>query len=149
MSEVKDAIGDGLVSIVGSGNVLNEPAILEKYSRDQSFTPPRKPNYVVKPKSLEEVQGVVRLANEQLMPVIPYSSGTDFHGGAVPNQGGILVDLSQMNQITEFDTHFWYVTVEPGVTFAQLNQEIAKQGFRIPTPLMTPPSASVLTTYVE
>jgi FAD/FMN-containing dehydrogenase len=149
MSEVKDAIKDGLVSIIGLKNVLSDPVILEKYSRDQSFTPPRKPNYVVKPKTLEDLQGIVRLANEQLMPLIPYSSGTDFHGGAVPNQGGILVDLSQMNQISEFDTHSWWVTVEPGVTFSQLNQEIAKQGFRIPTPLMTPPSASVLTTYVE
>lgn len=149
MSEVKDAIEGGLATIVGSGSVLTETAILEKYSRDQSFTPPRKPNYVVKPKTLEELQGIVRLANEQLMPIIPYSSGTDFHGGAVPNQGGILVDLSQMNQIPELDTHFWWVTVEPGVTFAQLNQELAKQGFRIPAPLMTPPSASVLTTYVE
>lgn len=149
MSEVKDAIKDGLVSIIGSKNVFTELAILEKYSRDQSFTPPRKPNYVIKPKTLEELQGITRLANEHLIPLIPYSSGTDFHGGAVPNQGGILVDLSQMNQISEFDTHYWWATVEPGVTFAQLNQEIAKQGFRIPTPLMTPPSASVLTTYVE
>jgi FAD/FMN-containing dehydrogenase len=149
MSEGKDVIRDGLAAIVGSQNVLTESATLEKYSRDQSFTPPRKPNYVVRPKTREEIQGIIGLANEQLMPLIPYSSGTDFHGAAVPNQGGILVDLSQMNQIPEYDTHHWWVTVEPGVTFAQLNQKIAKDGFRIPTPLMTPPSASVLTTYVE
>ena len=149
MSEVKDAIKDGLDSIVGSKNVFTEPATLEKYSRDQSFTPPRKPNYVVKPKTLEEAQGIVRLANEQLMPVVPYSSGTDFHGGAVPNHGGILVDLSQMNKMSEIDTHFWYVTIEPGVTFARLNEELGKHGFRVLVPLLAPPSASVLTTYVE
>jgi len=149
MSEVKDAIKDGLKSIVGSKNVFTEPATLEKYSRDQSFTPPRKPNYVVKPKTLEEVQGIVRLANEQLMPVIPYSSGTDFHGGAVPNHGGILVDLSQMNKTSELDTHLWGVTVEPGVTFAQLKQELDKHGLRVLAPLMAPPSASVLIAYVE
>jgi FAD/FMN-containing dehydrogenase len=149
MSEVKDALKDGLVSIAGAKSVLTDAATLQKYSRDQSFTPPRQPNYVVKVKTLAELQGVVKLANEQRIPVIPFSSGTDFHGGAVPNQGGILVDLSQMNQISEFDTHFWWVTVEPGVTFVQLNKEIAKKGFRIATPIMTPPSASVLTTYVE
>jgi len=149
MSEVKDAIKDGLAEIAGSKNVLTEPAILDKYSRDQSFTPPRKPNYVAKPKTLEEVQGIVRLANEQLMPVIPYSSGTNFHGGTIPNHGGILVDLSQMNKISELNTHLWYVTVEPGVTFTQLKQELDKHGLRILVPLMTPPSASVLTTYLD
>jgi len=149
MSEVKDATKDGLKSIVGSKNIFTEPATLEKYSRDPSFTPARKPNYVVKPKTLEEVQGIVRFANEQLMPVIPYSSGTNFHGGAVPNHGGILVDLSPMNKMSELDTHFWYVSIEPGVTFAQLNGELGKRGFRVLVPLLAPPSASVLTTYVE
>lgn len=149
MSEVKDAIKDGLEAIVGSKAVFTELVVLEKYSRDQSFTPARKPNYVAKPKTLAEVQGIVRFANEQLMPVIPYSSGTDFHGGAVPNHGGILVDLSQVNKISELDTHFWWVTVEPGVTFAQLKQELDKVGLRVLVPLMAPPSASVLATYVE
>ena len=54
MSEVKDTIKDGLATIVGSKSILTEPSILDKYSRDQSFAPPRKPNYVVKPKTLEE-----------------------------------------------------------------------------------------------
>ena len=149
MIEAKDAIKDGLGKIGGSGAVSTEPTVLERYSRDQSFTPPRKPNYVVKPKKLEELQSIIKFANEQLMPVIPYSSGTNFHGGAVPNHGGILVDLSQMNNISELDTYFWWVTVEPGVTFAQLNEELGKRGFRVLVPLMAPPSASVLATYVD
>ena len=149
MSEVTDAIKDGLAAIVGTQNVFTEPAILEKYSRDQSFTPPRKPHYVVKPKDLAKLQGVIKFANERPMPVVPYSSGTDFHGGAVPDQGGILVDLSQMNRISELSTDFWYVTVEPGVTFARLKQELDKVGLRMLVPLMTPPSASVLVTYNE
>jgi len=149
MSEVKDTIKDGLEAIVGAKSVFTEPAILEKYSRDQSFTPPRKPTYVVKPKNLEELQSIVRLANEQLMPIVPYSSGTDFHGAAVPSQGGTLVDLSQLNRISELSDHYWYVTVEPGVNFAQLQSEVAKKGLRVLVPLMTPPSASVLVTYLE
>ncbi|MFC2031775.1 FAD-binding oxidoreductase [Chloroflexota bacterium] len=149
MSETKDGILEKLGVIVGSINVSAEPAMLESYSRDQSFTPPQKPNYVVMPKKVKEVQEIVRLANQQLMPVIPYSSGTDFHGAAVPNQGGILVDLSRMNKIVELDTLNWHVTIEPGITFAQLSQEVGKQGFRVLTPLLTPPSASVLSTYLE
>ena len=72
MSEVKDAIKERLASIVGAQNVFSEPAVLERYSRDQSFTPPRKPKYVVKPKELAQLQEIVKFANEKLMPIIPY-----------------------------------------------------------------------------
>ncbi len=149
MSEVKDAIKDGLKKAVGAKSVSTEPAVLDKYSRDQSFTPPRRPHYVVKPKTLEELQNVVRFANEQLMPVIPYSSGTNFHGGAVPNHGGILVDLSQMNKTSDLDTYLHWISIQPGVTFAQLQAEMGKHGLRTLVPLMAPPSASVLATYVD
>jgi FAD/FMN-containing dehydrogenase len=149
MSEVKDAIKEGLEAIAGSKGVFNDPATLDKYSRDQSLTPPRKPSYVVKPRTLAEVQDVVRLANEHVMPVVPYSSGTDFHGAAVPDHGGILADLGQMNRISELSAHLWSVTVEPGVTFAHLKKELDKHGLRVQVPLLTPPSASVLVTYLE
>jgi len=139
----------GLAAIVGSGDVFTQSNILKKYSRDQSFTPARKPNVVVKPETLEEVRGIINFANENLLPVVPYSSGTSFQGAAVPDHGGILVDLSQMNNTSELDTHLWSVTLEPGVTFAQLQKELAKHGLRVQVPLMTPPSASVLTTYLE
>ena len=149
MSEVKDAIKDGLNKIVGAKGVSSDTATLEKYSRDQSFTPARKPHYVVKPKSLEELQNIVKFANEQLMPLVPRSSATDFHGGSVPTQGGIVVDLSQMNKISELDTFYHWVSIGPGLTFAQLKEELDKHDLRLPTPLMAPPSASALISYVE
>ena len=149
MSQDNDTIREKLEAIVGSERVFTDPEVLKKYARDQSFTPPRKPSYVVTPNKLAEVQDVIRLANELLMPVVPYSSGTDFHGAAVPTQGGILLDLSQLNLISELSDHFWYVTVEPGVTFAQLKQELDKHGLRVMVPLLSPPSASVLVTYLE
>jgi FAD/FMN-containing dehydrogenase len=47
-----------LTKIVGSENVVDTPAVLEAYSRDDSFTRPMKPLLVVKPKNSEEVQGI-------------------------------------------------------------------------------------------
>jgi hypothetical protein len=48
---------DQLISIVGTENVIDDPEILDAYSRDNSFTPPMKPRLVVKPKNTDEVQG--------------------------------------------------------------------------------------------
>ena len=145
----EQAIKKELTKLLKAKNVSDEPAILEDYSRDQSFVRPRKPNFVVWPTNVEEVQGIVNIANQYKMPIIPYSSGKDFAGATIPNQGGILVDLSRMNQISEIDTFNWMATFAPGVTFKQLNAELAKHGLRASAPLATPPSASVLSTYLE
>jgi FAD/FMN-containing dehydrogenase len=148
-TEAKTGIFEQLSAIVGAANVSNDPAVLEKYAKDQSFTPARKPHFVVKPAKAEEIQAIVKLANQTLMPVVPFSSGTSFTGAAVPSVGGILIDLSRMNKILDVDTIHWHATVEPGVTFAQLNAELKKHNLRVQVPLVAPPSASVLGTYLE
>jgi len=148
-TEAKTDIFAQLSAIVGAANASKDPTVLEKYSKDQSLTSACKPNFVVKPGRAEEIQAVVKLANQTLMPVIPFSSGTSFTGAAVPTVGGILIDLSRMNKILDVDTIHWHATVEPGVTFAQLNAELKKHNLRVQVPLMTPPSASVLSTYLE
>jgi FAD/FMN-containing dehydrogenase len=53
---------DELIKIVGAENVINDPITLDVYSRDHSFTAPRKPLIVVKPKNADEVQGIVTWA---------------------------------------------------------------------------------------
>ena len=146
---MSDIILKGLTTIVGKANVSDDPSVLEAYSRDQSFVPARKPNYVVRPGKVEEVEEIVRLANSIPMPVIPFSSGTDFHGGAVPVQGGILMDLRRLNKIGYIDERNWNALVEPGVTYAQLQAELDKRHLRVATPLTSPPSASILVDYME
>jgi len=70
----KPSILEQLAAIVGAANVSADPAVLEKYSRDQSLTPARKPHFVAKPKNVEEIQAIVKLANQLLVPVVPFSS---------------------------------------------------------------------------
>jgi FAD/FMN-containing dehydrogenase len=149
MIQTTDTFKDRLTEIVGAGSVFDDATTLEKYSRDQSFTSPCKPNYVARPANIEQLQEIVRYANEVHLPIVPYSSGTNCMGGAVPSIGGILVDLSGMKKISEFSSHFWHVTVEPGVTFLELQKEILKENLRVQVPLHTPPSASVLTAYLD
>jgi len=147
MSQV---IKTSLTAIAGAANVLDDEETLEAYSRDQSFARPCRPSFVVRVDTADKVQSVVRLANEVGMPVVPYSSGTDFHGGAVPSLGGSLIlDMSLMKQVTELDVHHWTVTVNPGVTFRELNDRLAAVNLRVQVPLMAPPNASVLATYLD
>ena len=78
-----------LIKIVGAGNVSSDQAILEKYSRDMSFVNPVKPDYVVKPRSADDIEKLVNLAREAGIPLVPVSSGPPhFRGDTVPGVGG-------------------------------------------------------------
>jgi len=138
-----------LAQLIEAKNISTDATVLERYSRDQSFVTPRKPNYVVWPENTNDVQNIIKAASQYKLPVVPYSSGKNFVGASIPSEGGILVDLSSMKAISQIDEINWNVTVEPGVTFKQLNAELTNHGLRVSCPLMTPPSASVLSTYLE
>ena len=143
------ATKEELVGIVGSEYVVDDPETLEKYSKDYSLVQPRMPSYVVFPKNTEEIQGVVKYANEHLIPVTPHSSGVSFYGAGIPSQGGIILDLTRMNKILEVDGRNKKVKVEPGVTWAQVQDELEKQGLMVCNPLLPHPSKSVLTCAME
>ena len=147
MAEKKDE----LVKIVGAENVVDDPGTLDVYSRDHSFTLPRKPLMVVKPKNADEVQGIVRWANQTRTPLVPVSSGMPhFRGDSIPGtEGAVIVDLSGMNRIILMDRRNRVTIVEPGVTFSQLQPELAKEGMRLSMPLLPRASKSVLGSVLE
>ena len=100
---------DKLRSIVGAENVSDDPLDLICHERDL-YTPVSKrflgavatPAIIVMPKNTEEVQGVIRVANEYKIPITPFSFGTNMGGAAVPSiEGSILLDLRRMNRILE------------------------------------------------
>ena len=140
-----------LVEIVGSENVFDDPETLEKYSSDYSFVPPRKPMWVVKPGSSDEVQKIVNAANEYKIPLVPCSSGPPrFRGDTVPVLGGsAVIDLSRMNEIITINRRNKIVAVEPGVTFEQLVPKLKKHGLRLYMPLLPRRTKSALTSALE
>lgn len=146
-----EKIKEKLAEIVGAENVGDDPKILEEYSWDHSFVPPRKPSYVVYPQSAGEIQRIVKFANERVMPLTPISSpgGPRFHGDTVPTLGGIVVDLSKMNKILRIDCRNKVTIIEPGVTFNQLRSELKEHGLRPYTPLLPRATKSVLASYLE
>jgi hypothetical protein len=142
---------DDLIKIVGVENVIDAPEILEVYSQDQSFVLPMDPWFVVRPKNLDEVQGIVKWANETNTPLVPVSSGPPhFHGDTVPSvTGAVIVDLSRMKRIIRIDRRNRMALIEPGVTYRQLQPELAKGGLRVSTPLLPRANKSVIASLLE
>jgi FAD/FMN-containing dehydrogenase len=142
LTKRKDMILDELVSIVGQENATAAKHIRYAYSYDLSFVTPKLPDYVVMVHTVEQIQDVLRLANREGIPVIPYTGGTNIGGLTIPERGGILLDLKRMNRILEIDPESLVAVVEPGVSHAQLATELAKHNLRFGWPV-GPPSASV------
>jgi len=142
---------DELRKIVGAENVLDDPETIEVYSKDESFVPPRKPRLVVKPKNVDEVQGIVKWANQTSTPLVPISSGPPrFRGDTVPTlPEAVIVDLSGMKRIIKTDRRNRVAIVEPGVTFGQLQPELVKEGLRLTMPLLPRSTKSVVTSLLE
>ena len=142
---------EDFANIVGAEHVVDDEKTLQAYAGDGRFASPGLPWSVVRPKNIEEVQGIVKLANETNMPIIPVSSpgGPRFHGGTIASQGGVMLDLSGMNRILNIDRKDRMAVIEPGVTFDQFDGELRKHGLRAFKPLMPRGTKSVLASYLE
>jgi 4-cresol dehydrogenase (hydroxylating) flavoprotein subunit len=110
---------------VGDKWVISDFAELEKYHDPYPVEAPGHfaPAAVVAPGNVEEVQAVVRIANETRVPLSPISTGkNNGYGGAAPRlTGTVVVDLGKrMNRILEVNERFGYALVEPGVSYFDL-----------------------------
>jgi FAD/FMN-containing dehydrogenase len=139
------------MQIVGSGQAIQDSAVLDSYASDISFVNSIKPKYVVKPQNSQAVQELIKMANEAQVPLIPVSSGAPhFRGDTVPAIGGsIIVDLSGMKKIIFVDRPRRVAMVEPGVTFEELIPAVEKEGLRLNMPLLPRKSKSVLASMLE
>jgi len=91
-----------LCEIVGEKNATDMKHIRYAYSYDLSFVSPKLPDYVVMPTSVEQVQEVMKFANQEKISVTPFTAGTNIGGLCIPENGGILLDMKRMNQIIRF-----------------------------------------------
>jgi len=106
--------------------------VREQHGRDESsFTVPP-PSAVVFAESTGDVAEVLRLGSEYSVPVIPFGVGSSLEGHLLAVQGGISVDVSRMNQVLAINAEDLTVTVQPGVTRKQLNEEIKSTGLFFP-----------------
>ncbi|MHA1278091.1 MAG: FAD-binding oxidoreductase [Candidatus Helarchaeota archaeon] len=109
-----------LEKIVGKNYVTDRIEERSFYSSDSSAEKPSLSDYVVMPGSTMEIQKIVRLANQEKIPITPRTGGLTLSGLAIPYGGGILLDLKRMNKIIEINKNSMYAVIECGVTTGQL-----------------------------
>ena len=108
-------------------------AVREQHGRDESpFTHVPPPAAVVFAESTQDVADAVKLAAQYKVPVIPFGVGSSLEGHLLAVQGGISLDVSRMNKVLSVNAEDLTVTVQPGVTRKQLNDEIKNTGLFFP-----------------
>ena len=106
--------------------------VREQHGRDESSFAAPPPAAVVFAESTADVSAVVALASEYRAPVIPFGVGSSLEGHLLAVQGGISIDLGRMNKVLSINAEDLTVTVQPGVTRKQLNDEIKSTGLFFP-----------------
>lgn len=133
-----------LEEIVGKDFVSNRPEELYIYSMDPGASLPRRVDFVVMPKNVEEVQKIVKLANEEKIPIVPMGGGLTLSGLIIPVKGGIVLDTKRMNQILEVNELSRYALIEAGVTTGQILSFLKENHPELQPPVPdAPPSATV------
>ena len=86
------------------------------YGRDPGLTDSHSPDYVVLPKTTRHVQDIVKLANEERIPVVPMGGGLALSGLVIPYRGGIVIDMKRMRRILAVNENARSVIVEGGTS---------------------------------
>ena len=120
------ALYDSLVKIVGKDFVSDQKEERYFYARDGGLMPPHEPDFVVMPKTTEEVQEIVKLANREKVPIVPKGAGLALTGLVIPQRGGLVLDMKRMDRILEVNEKARYVVVEAGVTQGVLKSYLQK-----------------------
>jgi glycolate oxidase len=128
--EIKVKLG----KIVGQKNLTFDPEKMEDYSHDEFSLKEiaKMPELVIKPSTTEEVAEILRLANEEMVPVTPRGGATGMAGGCVPFYGGIVLSLENMNRILEIDLNNQMAVVEAGVTLSEFYKAVEDAGLFFP-----------------
>ncbi len=114
-------------------NCSTAQVVREQHGRDESaFTTVPPPAAVVFAESTQDVSDAVRLCAQYQVPVIPFGVGSSLEGHLLAVQGGISIDLMRMNKVLSINPEDLLVTVQPGVTRKQLNEEIKSTGLFFP-----------------
>ncbi len=121
--ELRALLGDRLTTSRG---------VREHHGKDESYYPYAPPDAVVFAHSTEEVRDIINICRRHKTPMIPYGVGTSLEGHTLAINGGVCVDLSQMNKVLAIHAEDLDCTVQAGVTRKQLNEEVRHTGLFFP-----------------
>jgi glycolate oxidase len=133
-NKVNQGILNDLQKMVGKDNMIIDREEMIDYSHDEfSLSDISKfPDVVVKPKSPEEISGILKLANREKIPVTPRGGASGLCGGCVASFGGIVLSLERMNRILEVDVANQMAVVEAGVRLMDFYTAVEETGLFFP-----------------
>lgn len=152
MAPSQAKIIEQIARIVGARNVVTEPSRLDEFSWDAlsegRLHPENRPEIVlplclVTPGTTAEVGRIVRAANEEKTPVVPYGGGSGLMGGALSVRPGIVLDLARMNRILEVDAESFSARVEAGAVLESVGRKLDESGLILGHDPWTLPVATV------
>ncbi|MBE0603223.1 MAG: FAD-binding oxidoreductase [Deltaproteobacteria bacterium] len=118
-----DGLFSALRGIVGESGVIRDPDLLGSYAVDG-----RAPKAVVLPGTEEEVAGVVRLANAERLAIVPRGNGGMMACGGIPRKVDIVLSTLRLDRIVDYDVANLSLSVEAGITLAEVQKEVAGGG---------------------
>lgn len=131
-SKINESIISQLKKIIDIEDVLLDNDNLEKYGQDETEDLVYKPEVVVKPKTVEQISVIVKLANTENVAITVRGAGTGLSGAALPIYGGIVISMERFNNILHIDERNLQATVEPGVINYVFQEEVKKVGLFYP-----------------
>ena len=146
MTSIHDAaalsdVHAALITALGNGSVSTAPRRLDAFVADTYWpalhaaaagTPIARPDVVVRPRTEEEVAEVLAIADAHRTPVVPWGGGSGTQGGCLPIHGGIVIDLTGLDEVIELDEVSLTVTVQAGKNGRELETELNARGLMLP-----------------
>src|SRR6195952_3839162 len=131
-NKISAQILEAITSAVGADNVLTSNENLEKYSHDETEDLVYYPEVVARPQTPEEVSALMKICNENLIPVTPRGAGTGLSGGALPVMGGLMIAMERFDKVLDIDEQNLQATVEPGAITQEFMNQVATKGLLYP-----------------
>jgi glycolate oxidase len=141
VKKMDEKIKTALKGIVGENGVSDNLMDLISYSYDFSGIRYR-PDGAVWAKTTKQVAEVMKFVSREKITIVPRGAGTGSTGMALPNKGGLILDLLKMNKILRVSIEDRVAVVQPGVVYEELQNTLSPDGFFFPP---DPASGSVAT----
>ncbi|MBU1041492.1 MAG: FAD-binding protein [Proteobacteria bacterium] len=129
---MNDALLKEFQALVGKDNVMESEADRFSYAYDAAVLESVMPGLVVRPQTREDLGKLVKLCNDNGLPITVRGSGTNLSGGTIPSKGGVVILTNALNKILEINEADLYAVVEPGVITAKFAAEVAARGLFYP-----------------
>lgn len=128
---LKNRISLELQNLLGD-RVTDQDEIRNEHGAGFSYHTCMPPDWVVFPRSTDEIVAIVAICRNHQIPIIPFGAGTSIEGHILALNGGVCIDLRLMNQVLEIDAANMCATVQAGVTRNQLDEVLEGSGFFFP-----------------